>query len=358
MNGKNFFSLGRRRVASRVLVCGLLMLFVPTHAQQAWNGPTDGPPGQRNKRITFISYDFRNSGITGAYRGLFTAAKELGWQLQAVDGRGNLDVIRTAFARAVEERRDGIVIGGFEIETLPGALQLAKQSGIVLVGWHAAANPGPNKALFTNVSSDPDDVARLASDFVIAGAQGQIGVVIFSDDRFAIANAKAARMAQIIGECGRCKVLAIENIMIEQARSAVPPAVDKLNRLYGRAWTHNLAVNDAYFDAMNVALVKHGRTDIRNVSAGDGSTVAISRIGSGMSQQVATVAEPSGLQGWQLADELNRAFSGRMPSGYVSQAILVTAPLLASVNGNNIEFRIPYQQAYRAIWHANAVLPH
>src|SRR5471032_275723 len=102
MNGKNFFSLGRRRVASRVLVCGLLMLFVPTHAQQAWNGPTDGPPGQRNKRITFISYDFRNSGITGAYRGLFTAAKELGWQLQAVDGRGNLDVIRTAFARAVK----------------------------------------------------------------------------------------------------------------------------------------------------------------------------------------------------------------------------------------------------------------
>jgi ribose transport system substrate-binding protein len=358
MDEQNRFNFGGRCLARRALACALLMLSISSPAQQVWDGPMDGPPGQRNKRITFISYDFRNGGITSAYRGLFTAAKELGWQLRVIDGHGSLEIIRAAFSRAVDERRDGIVLGGFGIDMLPGAPQLAKQSSVVLVGWHAAANPGPSKALFTNVTTAPDDVARLAANFVIASSQGQLGVVIFNDDRFAIANAKTARMAQVIGECGRCKVLAIENIRIEEARTDVPPAVAKLNQLYGRAWTHNLAVNDAYFDAMNVALVEHLRTDIHNVSAGDGSTVAISRIGSGMSQQVATVAEPTGLQGWQLADELNRAFSGQLPSGYVSQPILVTAQLLASANGNNIEAHIPYQQAYRAIWHQRPVLPH
>jgi ribose transport system substrate-binding protein len=358
MDRQNMFNLMGRCLVRRVLVCMLLTLSTACGAQQAWIGPRDGPPGQTNKRITFISYDFRNGGITGAYRGLFTAAEELGWQLQVVDGRSDLKLIGAAFSHAVNEHRDGIVIGGFEIETLPGAAKLAKQSGVVLVGWHAASMPGPNKALFTNVTSDPDDVARQAANFVIARSDGQLGVVIFSDDRFPIANAKTARMAQVIGECGRCKVLAIENIPIELARAGVPRAVAKFNRLYGRAWTHNLAVNDVYFDAMNVALVQHRRTDIRNVSAGDGSAVAISRIGSGKSQQVATVAEPVGLQGWQLADELNRAFAGQAPSGYVSQAILVTAPLLASVVGNNIEARIPYQQAYRVIWHTHSALPY
>jgi hypothetical protein len=148
----------RRCWTGRVLACVLSTLSVSSPAQQAWDGPVDGPPGQLHKRIPFISYDFRNGGITGAYRGLFTAAKELAWQLQVVDGRGSLE---------------------------------------------------------------------------------------------------------------------------------------------------------------------------------------ISRISSGMSQQVASVAEPTGLQGWQLADELNRACAGQMPSGYVSQAILVTAPLLACVNGNNIEYPLP-----------------
>ncbi|EEF23461.1 conserved hypothetical protein, partial [Ricinus communis] len=128
------------------------------------------------------------------------------------------------FRTALAQRRDGVVVGGFDVETLAPELPQARQAGMVLVGWHAAAAPGPTRSLFTNVSSAPEEVARLAADYVTASANGPVGVVIFNDSRFPIANAKAGRMAQIIGKCGQCKLLAVENMAIEHARSSVPAA--------------------------------------------------------------------------------------------------------------------------------------
>lgn len=351
MTASRIGKLATQCLAGIVMLAALAALAAgPAATAAPWTGPAAGPVAQRDKRITFISYDLRNGGITAAYRGLFTAAQELGWQLELVNGHGDHNVIRAAFRKAVEQRRDGIVIGGFDVEILAPELPKAKPAGVVLVGWHAAALPGPTKSLFTNISSAPEEVARIAAEFVISSATGPVGAVIFNDDRFPIANVKSERMAQIIARCAQCKVLAVENIRIEQARGSVPDAVVRLNRQHGKAWTHNLAVNDAYFDAMNVALVAQRRGDIRNVAAGDGSAVAISRISSGMSQQAATVAEPTGLQGWQMADEFNRAFAGQPPSGYVSEPIMVTQPLLAATRGGDIESHIPYRQAYRQIW--------
>ena len=60
-----------------------------------------------------------------------------------------------------------------------------------------------------------------------------------------------------------------------------------------------------------------------NVAAGDGSESAYQRIRAKQYQAV-TVAEPLNLQGWQLVDELNRAFAGETWSGYVSPLHVVT----------------------------------
>jgi ribose transport system substrate-binding protein len=64
------------------------------------------------------------------------------------------------------------------------------------------------------------------------------------------------------------------------------------------------------------------------------------------------VAEPLNLQGWQLIDELNRAFNNEMPSGYVSRARLFTADNLSGTVDDNFTFDPPnnYRQMYRQIW--------
>lgn len=92
------------------------------------------------------------------------------------------------------------------------------------------------------------------------------------------------------------------------------------------------------------------RTDIHNVSAGDGSSKAMGRIYAGISQQVATVAEPLKLQGYQLADEFNRAFAGVPASGFQSHPILVTTDLLKASGNRGIEETLGFEAAYSAIW--------
>ncbi|WP_199054845.1 substrate-binding domain-containing protein [Aquitalea sp. ASV15] len=336
---------------------GLLLLFAlglaaPLHAA-SWDGPRDGPARQPGRhKITFIAQDLRNGGIGGSYRGFASAARLLGWQVEVQDAQGSSVLLRKSFADAVATHSDGIILGGFQASDLADEVAAAQRAHIVLVGWHAAAHPGVVSGLFFNVSSEPLEVARRAAEHVIADSHGKAGVVIFNDERFDIANAKTRFMQELIQRCSGCRMLEVQNLPLNHADQRMEAVVQELNRRHGRRWTHTLAINDVYFDEMNYPLLHAGRADIRNVSAGDGSSKAIHRIRAGLSQQLATVAEPLGAQGWQLADEMNRAFAGAKPSGYVSKPILLTRTVLQQLGEQDIDADLPYQQAYRAIWFA------
>ena len=330
---------------------GLLLLFALGLAQAAppqalsWDGPRDGPARQRGvHKVTFIAQDLRNGGIAGSYRGFASAARLLGWQVQVQDAQGSGGLLRKGFADAVAAHSDGIILGGFQASDLADEVAAAQRARIVLVGWHAAAHPGAVSGLFFNVSSEPLEVARRAAEHVIQDSHGKAGVVIFNDERFDIANAKTRFMQELIQRCSGCRMLEVQNLPLNHADQRMDAVVKALNQRHGRRWTHTLAINDVYFDEMNYPLLHAGRGDVRNVSAGDGSSKAISRIRAGLSQL--------GAQGWQLADEMNRAFAGAKPSGYISKPILVTRDLLQQLGEQEIDAGLPYQQAYRAIWFA------
>ena len=320
------------------------------HFMPVWNGPLTGPVAQPGKKVMFISADFKNGGISAVYRGFYTAAIVLKWDILLVDGKGDESNIRTAFAKAIQSHQNAIILGGFGTEEYTDAVAQARRAGLILVGWHAADKPGATKELFVNITTEAAEVAKLAADYAISNGNAHPGFVIFNDNRYAIANAKTRSMQEAIQRCSQCKLLSIENLPISEASSRVSDAVKRLNQVFGKQWTHTLAINDVYFDSMNYPLTWIKRPDIVNVSAGDGSRIAIDRVISGRSQQIATVAEPTGLQGWQLADELNRAFSGTPPSTYVSKPILVTARQSKQSIAEGIDSGIPYEAVYTAIW--------
>ena len=315
-----------------------------------------GPPAEPGKRVVFIASDFKNGGVMGVYRGFEEAAQKLGWQIQLEDGRSQKAAQATLLTQVLAARPHGIVFGGFEPNGFTDQVALAKHSKIVLLGWHAAKEPGATNELFVNVSTRPVDVAKIAADFVIKDAianRRQVGVVIFNDNQYAVANVKTEAMKQTIQACQGykgCKLLAVENVLISDAAAAMPVVVHNLIAAHGAAWTYSLAINDVYFDEINYPLLLAKRGDILNVSAGDGSIKALSRIGAGVSQQVATVAEPLKMHGYQLADELNRALAGSAPSGFQSQPILVTAELLKATGSRGIESALGFEAAYSAIW--------
>ncbi len=317
-----------------------------------WNGPEEGPPRQPGMHIIYLADTMQNGGISGVYRGLQQASQCLGWKLSYLDSNSVHEKLISQFNQAVAEHADAIVLGGINSDAIKPAIQAAKSVGIIIAGWHAQARAGASDDLVTNITTEADQVATMAAQFIIEHSSGEVGVVILNDARFDIANAKTAKMQEVINSCSRCSVLSVENVPITESDARMRDLVPHLNQQFGSRWTHTLAINDIYFDHINYPLRTINRLDIRNVSAGDGSAKAISRIISGRSQQVATIAEPLNQQGWQLADELNRAFAKSPASGYIAPPILITtgSTLQKDTAAGEAESNIFYKQYYRKIW--------
>ncbi|HEY9109532.1 MAG TPA: substrate-binding domain-containing protein [Roseateles sp.] len=333
-------------IARRALVGGAMGLLAgtrPAHAAAA-----------TPRRVTFIAQDFRNGGITTIYRAFEEACHVLGWTVNVLNGEGDRARIEEQFVSSMRLGVDGIVLGGFDEADIAAALARQKSRKPVLVGWHAAARGGPTPILFTNVSTDPGVVAEMAVALVKPGRAGRAGVVIFNDSRFEIANAKTQRMREALARNDQCELLAVEDLPISSASQGMSAALTRLQAQFGERWTHVLAINDAYMDSMHFPLQALGRQDVVGIAAGDGSRAALGRIRSGRSRQLATIAEPTGQQGWQLADELRRAFLNQSPSGRVWPPITVTTAYLQSLAGREIDDNSSYRSDYRRLWLGDA----
>lgn len=317
----------------------------------AWDGPTTGPRADPDKTVVYVAQTMTNPGVAGVAKGVREAAAAIGWQVRVIDGDGTPAGIQAALSQAVTLKPSGIVIGGFDPLLTAEQTARAAAAGIPLIGWHAVDSPGPstNPRLFTNITTKVDEVARVSADWVIARSGGNAGVVLFTDDSIPFARNKSELIKRRLATCPGVTLLTTENIPIPDASQRTPREVSSLISRFRDRWTHSVAINDLYFADAAPALQAAGRPGEGppfNIGAGDGDPSAFQRIDS-RRFQAATVPEPLAQQGWQIVDELNRAFAGRPASGYVAPAHVVTAE-----NSGGATSWDPrgYQDAYRSIW--------
>ncbi|MDX3245449.1 substrate-binding domain-containing protein [Streptomyces sp. ME18-1-4] len=316
-----------------------------------WNGPTSGPTAVAGKTIVYVAQTMTNPGVAGTADSVRKAARVIGWHVRVIDGGGTPAGIQAAMSEAVDVRPSGIVIGGFDPGSTSQQVARANAAGIPLIGWHAVASPGPSRRprLFTNVTTKVEDVARASAQWVISSSDGTAGTVVFTDASIPFAKYKSDLIRKELATCAGVKLLAYENIPIPDAGSRTPREISSLlSRFQGR-WTHSVAINDLYFaDAAPAfrAAGNKGSGPPFNIGAGDGDPSAFERINS-KQYQAATVPEPLSLQGWQIVDEFNRAFSGRPASGYVAPVHISTAD---NSHGATTWDPTGYREAYRKIW--------
>ncbi len=320
-----------------------------------WDGPTSGPKAVASKTIVVVAADMKNGGVLGVSNGVVEAAKSIGWEVRVLDGAGSISGRTAAFGQALALQPDGIVINGFDAVEQQTGLNSASKAGIPLVSWHASSVIGPDtkNGIFANISTDPIEVSKSAAQWSFADAGGKPGVVIFTDSTYQIAIDKADSMKQEIEALGGT-VLEYVDTPIADTSSRMGPLTTSLLQKYGKKWTHSLAINDIYFDFMAPALAAagiKGTGSPKAVAAGDGSRSAYQRIRSSQYQAI-TVSEPLNLQGWQLVDELNRAFNGVEWSGYKSPLHVVTKDNIDFDGGSNDLFdpENGYRKMYQSIW--------
>ena len=228
----------------------------------------------------------------------------------------------------------------------------ATEIGVPVVGWHAGATPGPmpQAGVFTNVTTDPLEVAWLAAAQAVAQSDGRAGVVVLTDSQYEIAVRKAQAMRKYVELCSGCTLLSYEDSPIADADARMPSLVSSLLQRNGDRLGYLLGVNGNYFGAAKSALRDAGRPAAGppfSIAAGDGDAAEFQRIRTG-DYQAATVAEPMLLQGWQLVDELNRAVAGRQPSGFVAKPALITK--LTVPSGGVFDPPSGYREIYRKVW--------
>jgi len=322
-----------------------------------WTGPTTGPQAQGKKVVVYVSSDQRNGGPQGAGDGAQEAAKSIGWDFRILDGQGSVQGRTTALNQAIALKPDAIILGNVDVQEQAPVIRRAAMLGIKMVGWHVTTAPGPisDPPVITNISTDPREVARAAAFFAVADSNGAANVMLFKDSITTISTAKTDESAEVIKGCAGCKVLGVDDTPMGDLANRMASLTTSLLTKYGPAWTYSIAVNDLYFDfsapSLQSAGVNPASGSPRQISSGDGSVTAFQRIRQ-RRYQIGTVAEPLHLQGWMCIDELNRAFAGQPPSGFVPPPHLFIASNIERDGGQNnmYEPENGYKDIYRKIW--------
>lgn len=321
-----------------------------------WQGPVHGPAIAPKKHLVFVASDLRNDGVNSVVKGMTESMEGLDWNLYLLDGKGSKLRQSAALNRAIMLKPDGIVLGGIDAKFHEDTIKTAQHFGIKVIGWHAAneAGPNPELGLYTNITTDAEEVGDIAALFAIVNSGYKAQVVIFTDSNYSIAMQKANRMASRIQACSDCRLLAIEDIPLDNIAAEMPTAIAKLLNQFPNQITHFLVINDLYIDFAVPSLTASGiaAEDLpKSISAGDGSHEAYRRIRSGK-HQLATVPEPLFMQGWQIIDEFNRAFQGESHSGFLAPVHLITRNNLENIvlNVGVYDPDNDYRMAYRKIW--------
>ena len=303
-----------------------------------WEGPVDGPKLQKNKKIVFIASNMADAGNAGVYAGMKEASAASGWELLFIDCRG-ICQSPNMVSQALDMKATGIVLAGVDAASQVKGIAAATAAKVPVVGWHANVKSGAVEGLFTNVTTNPKESAQIAALFGVVESNTKAGIVVFTDSSNPFMTAKSTAIIEIIKQCDSCRLLSVEEMPSYEAYKKMLPTVEALVKKHGAKWTHVIAVNDMYFDVMErpeiVAALASNK--LQGLSAGDGSANAYKRIRAN-AMQIGTVPEPLFMHGWQLVDELNRAFSGVAPSGFITNVHLVTGQNIAYDGGTKNVF--------------------
>jgi len=338
------------------LAAAQALIAASTAPVTTWDGPVDGPTAQSGKFIVYPSQDQRNGGALGVGDGVKEACDALGWQFRLIDGQGTTNGQTAAIQQAIALKPDGIVLGTIDAASQRTAISAAVAQGIKVIGWHSAGTPGPQPDLnlITNIESDPVQTGAVSGAYTVVMANGQASVAVFTDSAYAIAIVKHDAMMAAVNAVEGSRVLELVDTPIADVQTRMPGIMASLYQQYGPTLNWMIAVNDLYFDFAIPTLRTLGvgpGGPPQMVSGGDGSVSAYDRVRQGQFQ-TATIPEPLNLHGWQAVDELNRAFAGAPPSGYVTPVHLVTVDNIGVDGGPNNIFDPDngYRDQYRKIW--------
>jgi ribose transport system substrate-binding protein len=323
-----------------------------TKAQTDWRGPASGPLAAKDASIVYVSDDQSWVIYVNWAQGIIDAATTLGWNVTVLNGKGNMAGRLAAMQQAVALHPDAIITSS-DVSALQVPIKQAVAAGVPVVGIHATAYPGPNPELdlYDNITSNPAEIGGTEAAYIIAESNGTARQIHLLDNNYAVARFKAQASTDPVKNCTGCKFLEMVNIPIADTATRVPPTVSALLATYGDAWYMTTCCDSYYTNVAAVLRSTEASPDKIRLVGADGTPSAYDMIRKGH-YQVATVAEPSTLFGYQAVDAVVRAMAGQPPSTFVQPTYLVVRANVDAEGGDKNQF-IPsnnFACHYSNIW--------
>lgn len=282
-----------------------------TGPQDTWHGPTSGPKPASGVKVVYIPTDAKNAISLSWGQNIIEASKKIGWDVTMIDGKGDAQGWTAAMTQAIALKPKAIIYTA-DAPTLKDLNKQANDAGIAVIGIHGTALPGPDAAtnLFTNVTTDPRDIATAMAEYIIADSCGTAKAIIEYDSNYQIATMKGETMKKVFEACTTCTLLDYVNSPLSELETRQPQLCSNWANKYGKGW-YAMTVYDGVWDFCVPALQAAGvgPTDIKLV-ASDGTQQGYQRIKDGK-YQVATVPEPSELFAYAALDDAIRAAAGQ-----------------------------------------------
>jgi ribose transport system substrate-binding protein len=264
------------------------------------------------KHLIYIDNSAAPTTITNG-QAVIAAAKLLGWTVSTLSYAGDDATLAQAFAQAITDKPDGIVLSGEDTADFATSLKAADKAGIAVFDGGVADTPtGLAAGGLAGVSLGVNFLTtegKIAADWIIQASDGDAHVAIVTLPDFkTLTTEDAGFTAELKAQCAKCAVTTI-NAQITQIGSALPQLV--VSELQS-----NPSVNYLFYPygdmsiGVPAALTTAGIKVSSVASTASTGTYADLKAGT----MVANLTASTQVQGWLEVDVAARYFATGQPA--------------------------------------------
>lgn len=324
-----------------------------TTTKSEYEGPTTGPKTEAGKEIVFVSYDQKNAALQAWQKAVEKAAGIVGWKVKVLDGQGTTQGQQSALNQALALKPDGVVLGAMPTPNQSFYKNFAA-AGIPLVGVTSAAGVGPFEDIniYYNVNQDPEELGRVMGNWMVVDSEGKARVVLITDPSFQILTLKTAGMKESFDACEECEMLLETVVKIEDAANRLGTLTTSWVQQYGVEPPFYIAQGSDYWTefeipALRAAGVEQGQVTISGM---DGAPIVYERVRNGDEYQGVTMPIPYSQQGFEVIDEMNRAFHEEPPAEVKSPVMVLDSENAEPEPTNEYEPENEFEEHYSELW--------
>jgi ABC-type sugar transport system substrate-binding protein len=286
------------------------------------------------------------------------ALHKMGWTTGPVlNGQDSPQAEAAIMERAVQQKQNGVVLVGVDVNTIPQATQAAVAAG-VHISCVVCTSGAKWKGKVIDVTPDWTKAGELAAWYILSQEGDKAKIVQFYDSEFAAVTLRAQGVENVIkANCPSCSLSTLKVTISELVQPGPPPYTSLLTTHPKGDVTDTIAQADAFALSNSKTDASEGRNEIA-MGGWDGDKANLVAMVTGKPRIDWSVAHPYDYEAWAAADVIGRLKAGApLPAGLQEMPLtLVTkanAPQLLKGNPAPSTYPAPpgnWQGTFEKLW--------